>query len=534
MKTKSLIILGVVLVASAIAVIIKMRSNADTFSSPAAEVGSTLLKEVPLENVGAFLINDGKNSVEIASKDGKWVVPGRDNFPASIIAVNEMTDTAFNLKVQRVEKGVGKSQFGRLGLAEAGGEAKDEEIGKTVVFKDSAGKDMGSIVVGKTAEAKASPGNFDMSGPQPRPQWIQVKGQDVIYQTATGFSKLDADPKNWLDKEKFFKIEKIKSVAVTGPTPEESWKISREKDAGDLKLEEPAAGEEFDAGKAAGSGNAFAGPSFDDILPDADKAKAALDKPTHTAVIETFDGLTYTVKVGAKVPPPAPDPKADPKDPPPTPAENYYVSYSVAGTLSETPPPYATPAPTAPTAPAEPAPLPADADDEVKKKYEEDKKTFEEAKKTHETAVKTHEAAGKSWEDGKKAAEETFKTELTKKKERITAEQALQTRTFVMQKYTLDPIMKKRPDLMKDKPAAPVPGTTPAADGSTPPVSVTPAIMPPKTPGARIEAVTPAIEVKLPGTEEPKDPPVIAPVEGEPIVEPKVAPKKPDKKKKGK
>src|SRR5688572_31206528 len=112
MKTKSLIILGAVLVAAAVAVIIKMRSNADTFSSQAAEVGSILLKEVPLENVGSFLINDGKNSVEIASKDGKWVVPGRDNFPASVTAVNEMTDTAFNLKVQRVEKGVGKSQYG--------------------------------------------------------------------------------------------------------------------------------------------------------------------------------------------------------------------------------------------------------------------------------------------------------------------------------------------------------------------------------------------------------------------------------------
>lgn len=521
MKTKSLIILGAVLVAAAIAVIIKMRSNADTFSSPAAEVGSILLKEVPLENVGSFLINDGKNSVEVANKDGKWVVPGRDNFPASVTAVNELTDTAFNLKVQRVEKGVGKSQYGRLGLADAGGEAKDEEIGKTVVFKNSAGTDMGSIVVGKTAEAKMTPGNFDMSGPKPSPQWIQVKGQDVIYQTVTGFSKLDADPKNWLEKEdNFFKVEKIKSIAVTGPTPEESWKITREKEGGELKLDAPAAGEEFDAAKASGAGSAFAGPGFDDILPEADKAKAALDKPTHTAVIETFDGLTYTVKVGAKVPPPAPDPKADPKDPPPAPPDNYYVSYTVAGTLSESPPPYPTPAPVAPT---EPAPLAADANDEAKKKYEEDKKKFEEAKTNHATAVK-------SWEDGKKAAETTFKTELEKKKAKLVAEQARQTRIYVLQKYTVEPIMKKRSEFMKDKPAPPVPGTTPPAEGATPPVSVTPAPMPPKSPGAKIEAVTPAIEVKLPGTEEPGDPPVIAPKEPEP----KPEPKKTDKKKKGK
>ncbi len=505
MKTKSLIILGGVLAASATAVIIKMRSNAGTFSGPSAEVGQTLLTNVPLENVGTMLINDGKNSVEIVNRDGKWVVAGRDNFPASITAVNELTDTAFNLKVQGVEKGVGKSQYGRLGLADAGGEAEGEEIGKTLLFKDSSGNEMSGIVVGKTQEVKASSQPFDMSGPQPRPQWIQVKGQDVIYKTVTGFSKLDGEPKSWLDKDgTFFKVEKLKSIAVTGPTPEESWKISREKDAGDLKLDEPAAGEEFDPAKASSQGTAFAGPSFDDILPEADKAKAALDKPTHTAVIETFDGLTYTVKVGAKVEPPKVDPPKE-GETPPTPPENYYVSYTVTGTLGDTPPPYATPAP---VAPVEPAALPADADDEAKKKYEEDKKKYDEAKKNHETAMK-------SWEDGKKAAETTFKTELEKKKERLAAEQGRQTRVFIVAKYTVEPVMKKRSEFMKDKAVTPAAGDAPGAastPGSTPAVSVTPAAMPPKSPGGKIEAVTPAIEVKLPGTEEPKVAPVVAPV----------------------
>ncbi len=521
MKTKSLIILGGVLAATTTAVIIKMRSNASTFSGPAAEAGSILLKEVPLENVGAFLINDGKNSVEIVSKDGKWVVAGRDNFPASVTSVNELTDTAFNLKVQGVEKGVGKSMYGRLGLAEAGGEAKGEELGKTLLFKDSGGKEMGSITVGKTQEVKSSGGPVDMSGPQPRPQWIQVKGQDVIYRTVTGFAKLDGEAKGWLDKDNFFKVDKLKSVTVTGPTPEESWKIMREKDAGEITLDAPAAGEEFDAGKAASQGNAFSGPSFDDVLPEADKAKAALDKPTHTAVMETFDGLTYTVKVGAKVEPPKVDPPKE-GETPATPAENYYISYAVTGTLSETPPPYATPAP---VAPVEPAALAADANDEAKKKYEEDKKKYDEATKNHGAAVK-------AWEDGKKAAEETFKTELTKKKEKLAAEQVLQTRVFIVAKYTVEPIMKKRSEFMKDKPAAPAAGETPgtgaapSAPGTTPAISVAPAPMPPKSPGAKIEATTPPIEVTLPGTEKPKDTPVVAPKESEPKPEPKKTDKK--------
>ena len=237
--------------------------------------------------------------------------------------------------------------------------------------------------------------------------------------------------------------------------------------------------------------------------------------------METFDGLTYTVKVGAKVEPPKVDPPKE-GEPPATPPENYYISYSVTGSLSETPPPYATPAP---VAPVEPAALAADANDEAKKKYEEDKKKFDEATKNHGTAVK-------AWEDGKKAAEETFKTELTKKKERLAAEQGLQTRVFIVAKYTVEPIMKKRSEFMKDKPAAPAAGETPgtgaapSAPGTTPAISVTPAPMPPKSPGTKIEATTPPIEVTLPGTEKPKAPPVVAPKESEPKPEPKKTDKK--------
>ncbi len=512
MKQKTLLILGGVLVASAVIWYLVKKDREETFSGKAAEIGQVLLSDIPYETAAAFTVTDEKHAVEIAKKDGKWVVASRDNFPANVTTVNDLTDNAFNLKVQRVEKGVGASQYGRLGLAAKGGDAKGEEVGRSISIKDASGKELGGLVVGKVQEVKSDPSNFDFSQPQPRPQWIKVNGADPIYLVATGFSRLEADPKNWLDKEPFFKVEKLKSITVAGPTPEESWKIFREKDGDtELKLDAPAAGEEFDSAKASSQGSAFAYPAFDDILPEADKAKAALDKPTHTVTIETFEGLTYTIKVGAKVEPPKQDPPKD-GEPPPTPPEAYYISFNVSGTLNETPPPYATPAPVAPTEPPAPA---ADADDEAKKKYEEEKKKYEEAKKSHETALKT-------WEEGKKNAEEAFKKELQTKKEKLAAEQALQSRTFIVQKYVLDVILKKRSEFMKDKPAAPAEGTSSTTPGAaTPPVSVTPAT---PAPGGKIEATTPPIEVKIP------------PKEGEtkeetPAGEKKEeSPKKPDKK----
>ncbi len=77
-----------------------------------------------------------------------------------------------------------------------------------------------------------------MSPTGPKSQYIKVANEDgYVYKAREGFSRLETDIKGWLDKESFFKVEKIKSVSVTGSTPEESWKISRETEAGELKLD---------------------------------------------------------------------------------------------------------------------------------------------------------------------------------------------------------------------------------------------------------------------------------------------------------
>lgn len=509
-RTQVIILAGVLVAGVGVAIYTSKKRNAE-ITSGSSDVGEAVLKGFEPSDVSSMTINDGKHNVTVELKDGKWIVPARDAFPASLTAVNELRDNAFALHIAAVQK-VGDTQLGRLKLKEPAAGVPEEEQGTLVSFRGEGGKEMSSIVIGKRLEDKQE-NTFSMTPQAPKAQYVKVAGdKGVVYQARDGFSKLEADPKGWLDKEKFFKVEKHKSVTVTGPTPAESWKIVRETDGGELKLDAPQTGEEFDKDKASTIGSVFSYISFDDILPAAQKEKAALDKPTHTAVIETFDGLTYTVKVGAKV---AAEPVAvtDPKNPPPTPPESYYIAYAVDGKLNETPPP----PPPAPTAPAEPA---ADA-------KPEDKTKFEDAKKQHTTAMET-------WEKSKKSAEESFKNQLVAKKDKLAAEQAQKDRIFVVPKSSLDPIMKKRTEFMKDKPATPATGTTPATGsnaaanivpnltGTTPPAGT-------RSPG-RIEATTPPIEVNIPpkapdakagkGTEEPK--------KDEPA---KSDPKKPGKKK---
>jgi hypothetical protein len=440
MKSKQLIILVAILAAAGIAAALKMRSRDAAIGGKPQEVGSRILKGFEPEGVAGITISDGKDSVEVAFKDGKWVLPSRDGFPASLTAVNELRDAAHQLKVLSVQN-VGASQLGRLQLREPASDVPEAERSKMVSFRDSAGKDTITFFAGKTSEPKSDGGmNFNAG---PRPQFVRVKGTDgIVYQAVQGFASLNATVKSWLDKESFFKVEKLKSIAVTGPTPEESWKVFREAEGGELKLDAAKDGEEFDATKAAGPGGAFAYAAFEDLAPAADKEKAALDKPTHTAVIETFDGITYTVKVGAKA---AAAAAADAAA-----AENYYLSFSADGKLAEQRTP--------------PAP-------------DKDGKPTE-------------------TEEQKKAADEAFAKDLQKKKEKLAAEQSHKDRIFVVTKYTLDGVMKKRADFLKEKatPAAPgaVPGGAPGAAPAAPAVSV-----PAGQPG-KIEAVTPPVSVEIP------------------------------------
>ncbi len=82
-------------------------------------------------------------------------------------------------------------------------------------------------------------------------------------------------------------------------------------------------------------------------------------------------------------------------------------------------------------------------------------------------------------EEDKKKLDEEFKTKLKKQEEKLTAEQKLASRAYLVEKSAVEPLLKNRIELLAEKPAepaaaaAPAPGAgPPAASATTPPVSV--------------------------------------------------------------
>jgi hypothetical protein len=129
-------------------------------------------------------------------------------------------------------------------------------------------------------------------------------------------STVEARPEQWMLKD-FFKVEKPRAVSVTHTNDAQNWKVTRETESGELKLANPQEGETVDAVKLGSISSVLSYPSFVDVAaPTAKPEDTGLANPV-TAVIETFDGFTYTVKVGGKAG-----------------EENYHMQVAVAGSFA--------------------------------------------------------------------------------------------------------------------------------------------------------------------------------------------------------
>jgi hypothetical protein len=191
---------------------------------------------------------------------------------------------------------IGASQLARLELTPSEG----TNSATIVELKDKEGKTIRTVTLGKKhmrQSGSPSPLGGDEGWPDGRYIMIENKAENVSLVSET-FSNLEPKPDQWLSKD-FFKVEKVKSIAVTYPVETNSWKLTRETETGEWKLADATPEEKLDSSKTSSLANALSWPSFNDVVVDPKPEVTGLDKST-LAVFETFDHFTYTVKVGNK------------------------------------------------------------------------------------------------------------------------------------------------------------------------------------------------------------------------------------------
>jgi len=303
MNRKQLILLLVVVVALGIVGVVVYQHNQTAWQGGGRQgAAAKLLGDLPVNDVAAIVIKGGTNELDLVKKDNLWRVKQRDDYPANFSEISGFLLKAADLKAAQTEE-VGPSQLGRYKLLPPGPATNTAVL---VELRDQNGKAIRTLLLGKThmhrAEGGASPmGDMGENGGWPDGRYVMVgTAARTVSVISDPLSSLEAKPDQWLNKD-FFKVEKIRSIAVTYPVATNSWKVTRATDSSsDWKLAEAKPDEKLDSSKTSGFSYALSSPSFNDVLPaDTKPDQTGLDKPT-VITLDTFDDFTYTLKVGQK------------------------------------------------------------------------------------------------------------------------------------------------------------------------------------------------------------------------------------------
>lgn len=276
------------------------------YADSTAKMGSKVLPNLAVNDIEQVTITQAKGGLTLAKQDGTWVVRSRGDYPANFDSLRDLLIKFAELKVAKPVT-VGPSRLPALELV-----APDKGNGTLVEFKDKAGKVLQSVLLGAKSMREGGGDSPFGGGGFPNGRYLMV-GTDIATAALVTEPFAQAEPKaeEWLNKE-WFKVERLKSVGVVTTNATNNWKLVRENETGSWKLVDAKAGEELDASKSGSSTGALSFPSFNDVATNA--AAAGFDKPAVTATLETFDGFTYTVKIGAK-----------------SGEENYHFQMAVAG-----------------------------------------------------------------------------------------------------------------------------------------------------------------------------------------------------------
>jgi len=268
------------------------------------KIGSRIFDQLQVNDVAQIRLKDSKGEVTLALKDGRWVVRQRGDYSASVQEIGNLLLKLPDLKVVQTET-VGAALLPRLNLIDPAKNGKPDNTGTLLELSDKGGKVIGSALLGKKV-IKIEDSPLPIKQETPVGRYVLIQGSPTVLVLSDALRNADAKPAQWLAKE-FFKAERISSLAASGEGVH--WKITRPEEYGEWKFADGAG--PLDAAAAGAAVNALSSLAFSDLALEVKAGN--IDKP-RTFVAETFDNLTYAIKLAKK-----PD------------SGDYYFSVAVSG-----------------------------------------------------------------------------------------------------------------------------------------------------------------------------------------------------------
>ncbi len=209
MKTKTLVILFVILgvLAGAGALIIHLRDT----RSRSGEMGATLLKHLPANDIASIVIETPGAAVSLMKKSGAWIVEERFGYPADFSKITDLVKTLKQVKIGRKFE-ASEKVLRRLSLKAPGdADAPQEERGTRIRMTDSKGKTLLDMSLGKTRIRDK------LKGP-PDGQYVMLGNAREIYLIDKILSSFASGPAAWLEKSPVrVDAEEIRKITCQGP-----------------------------------------------------------------------------------------------------------------------------------------------------------------------------------------------------------------------------------------------------------------------------------------------------------------------------
>lgn len=263
MNRKQLILLLVIVVALGAAGWWLYQGNQSAWKGGTQGTANKVLGDLPVNDVAQIVIKSDTNELDLVKKDNLWRVKQRDDYAANYSEISGFLLKAADLKAVQTEE-VGPSLLGRYKLLPPGTASNAATL---VQFNDQNGKPIKTLLLGKThmrkSEGRPSPmGDVGDSEGWPDGRYIMVgTGSKTVAVISDPLSNMEPKPDQWLNKD-FFKVEKIRSIAVAYPVATNSWKVTRDSEtANDWKLSEPKPGEKLDSSKTSSLSYALSSPA---------------------------------------------------------------------------------------------------------------------------------------------------------------------------------------------------------------------------------------------------------------------------------
>jgi len=275
-------------------------------------VGKIVVTDLDPAKIATIAITDNDASLTLAQQYEQWIITERDGFAAKFDDIQKLVTSAVSLKSLRQIR-ASKKQYGRFGLLDPAD--NETNAGTRVDFKNAQGQVLKSLLLGKKGSSNSEANAGSPLGSSDNHRYVLADGKVAVIAIdySSALNDVSADPADWLNKDDFFKVEKIKSLTITQPNEADSWTLTRIKEGDDMALSDAKPEEKLDSSKGNTAGRVLGYPSFDDVASKSAKPEeTGMDKSV-TATIDTFEGYNYVVKMSKL-------------------GDNHYMSLAVIGT----------------------------------------------------------------------------------------------------------------------------------------------------------------------------------------------------------